>query len=261
MTEDVSPGVTPSEEADRAVDVQNVRKTYQVGEPVHALDGFSLSLPRGSYTAIMGPSGSGKSTLMNLVGCLDTPTEGTILVDGHDVAALSGRERTSLRGEEIGFVFQTFNLMPRLTALENVALPMVATGQPRAKRTERARDLLEQVGLGDRVEHQPNELSGGQRQRVSVARALANRPALVLADEPTGNLDTETGAEIMALFAALHAAGNTVLMVTHERHIAEHADRIIHVLDGKKEREEDIEEPRRPAVQGGGLTSDQEGDA
>jgi putative ABC transport system ATP-binding protein len=239
-------------ETDHAVRVDDVRKTYYLGEPVHALDGVSLDLPRGSYTAVMGPSGSGKSTLMNLVGCLDTPTDGSVVVDGRDVTALSGRDRTTLRGGEIGFVFQTFNLMPRLTAVENVALPMVARGVPRGERTDRARSLLERVGLADRADHRPNELSGGQRQRVSIARALANDPALVLADEPTGNLDSETGASIMELFAELHAAGNTVLMVTHERHIAEHADRIVHLLDGHKEREEQVESPRRPSVGGDG---------
>ncbi len=193
----------------------------------------------------MGPSGSGKSTLMNLVGCLDTPSEGTIHVAGQEVTAMSGRERTSLRGSEIGFVFQTFNLMPRLTARDNVALPLVFQGRSRGKRRERARELLAQVGLADRTDHQPNELSGGQRQRVSVARALSTDPTLVLADEPTGNLDTDTGQRIMGLFQALNDAGNTILLVTHERHIAEHADRIVHLLDGEIERIETVEEPRR----------------
>ena len=237
-------------ERDSAVELRDVRKTYHVGEPVRALDGVSLGLPRGSYTAVMGPSGSGKSTLMNLVGCLDTPTEGTVVVDGRNVLELSGRERTRLRGEEIGFVFQTFNLMPRLSAVENVALPMVARGTPRVERTERSLSLLERVGLGDRADHRPNELSGGQRQRVSVARALANDPALVLADEPTGNLDTDTGDRLMGLFAELHAAGNTVLMVTHERRIAEQSDRIVHLLDGRKEREERVNSPRRSTGRG-----------
>jgi putative ABC transport system ATP-binding protein len=233
-----------------AVRLEGVRKTYQIGEPVHALDGVSLTLPRGSYTAVMGPSGSGKSTLMNLVGCLDTPSEGTVVVDEEDVTALSERERTRLRGREIGFVFQTFNLMPRLTALENVALPLVAAGQPREQRDRRARELLARVGLADRADHRPSELSGGQRQRVAVARALANDPALVLADEPTGNLDTETGSRILDLFAELHAAGNTILVVTHERHVAAHADRIVHLLDGGVEREEKIESPTRPTAGG-----------
>lgn len=236
--------------AQPAVDVRDVRKTYHVGEPVHALDGVSLDLPRGSYTAVMGPSGSGKSTLMNLIGCLDTPTDGTVVVNDADVTTLSDRERTSLRGRKIGFVFQTFNLMPKLTAAENVALPMVFQGVSRTDRADHARDLLGRVGLADRVDHRPNELSGGQRQRVAIARALANDPTLILADEPTGNLDTETGAQIMDLFADLHAEGNTILMVTHERPIAEHADRIIHLLDGTLEKEEPIADPRR-TVSGG----------
>jgi putative ABC transport system ATP-binding protein len=237
--------------SESAVSVRDVRKTYHVGEPIHALDGVSLELPRGSYTGVMGPSGSGKSTLMNLVGCLDTPTSGDIYVAGQSVTELSERARTRLRGREIGFVFQTFNLMPRLSARENVALPMVARGRPAAERTERAEELLERVGLGDRVEHRPNELSGGQRQRVAIARALVNDPVLVLADEPTGNIDTETGETIMQLFADIQAAGTTILMVTHERRIAEHADRIVHLLDGTVEREEVVESPRRPAASGG----------
>ncbi|WP_305882369.1 ABC transporter ATP-binding protein [Natronosalvus rutilus] len=211
----------------------DVRRTYHLGEPVHALDGVSLALPEGSFTAVMGPSGSGKSTLMNLLGCLDTPDEGTVEIDGTSVAELAGTERARLRGTEIGFVFQTFNLMPRLTATENVTLPMVFHDAVDESRRDRARSLLERVDLGDRLDHAPNELSGGQRQRVAIARALANEPALVLADEPTGNLDTETGAEIMALFRALNEAGRTILMVTHERSVAEHADRIVHLVDGR----------------------------
>ncbi|WP_323191366.1 ABC transporter ATP-binding protein [Halostella sp. PRR32] len=228
---------------DPAVTLGDVRKTYRVGEPVHALDGVDLTLDRGSYTAVMGPSGSGKSTLMNLVGCLDTPTEGTVTVDGTDVTELSDRDRTSLRGDEIGFVFQTFNLMPKLTARENVALPLIFQGVPGSRRTERADEILERVGLGDRGDHRPNELSGGQRQRVAIARALVTDPTLVLADEPTGNLDTETGAIIMDLFDEARAAGNTVLVVTHERHIAERADRIVHLLDGRVERVEPLRDP------------------
>ncbi|WP_293033762.1 ABC transporter ATP-binding protein [Natronococcus sp.] len=223
-----------------AVNLEDVRKTYQLGEPVHALDGVSLEIPRGSYTAIMGPSGSGKSTLMNLVGCLDTPTEGAVVVDGADVATLSDRERTTLRGTTVGFVFQTFNLMPRLTALENVALPQLFQGVGRDERRERARELLERVGLGDRIDHVPNELSGGQRQRVALARALVNDPALVLADEPSGNLDTETEAEVLDLFGEFHDAGTTLVVVTHERHVAERAERIVHLLDGKIERIEEL---------------------
>ena len=228
-----------------AVRLTDVRKTYFLGEPVHALDGVSLSIPRGSYVAVMGPSGSGKSTLLNLIGCLDTPTEGTVYVNGENVTEMDERERTTIRGEQVGFVFQTFNLMSRLTAAENVAMPLVFQGRSRSERRERARELLEDVGLGDRTDHQPNELSGGQRQRVAIARALANDPAIILADEPTGNLDSETGQQIMGLFQALHDQGNTILMVTHERPIAEHAQRVIHVLDGQIERIEEIEEPRR----------------
>jgi putative ABC transport system ATP-binding protein len=232
-----------------AVVLDDVRQTYQLGgQAVHALRDVSLRLSRGSYTAVMGPSGSGKSTLLNLVGCLDTPTGGRVVVDGESVGDRSEADRTTIRGTEIGFVFQTFNLMPRLTAAENVALPMLFTGVPSRHREQRAADLLDRVGLGDRTDHRPNELSGGQRQRVAIARALANDPALLLADEPTGNLDSETGRAIMSLFADLHASGNTVLVVTHERHIAEHADRIVHLLDGEVEREERVADPRRPTA-------------
>jgi len=231
-----------STSGERAVELTDVRKTYHVGEPVHALDGVSLEIPRGSYVAIMGPSGSGKSTLMNLVGCLDTPTEGEVVVGGREVTGLSDRERTTLRGTEVGFVFQTFNLMPRLSAIENVAIPQLFQGVDREERRERARSLLERVGLGDRTDHLPNELSGGQRQRVAIARALVNDPAIVLADEPTGNLDTETGAAVLDLFDELHAEGHTVVMVTHEPHVARRAERIVHLLDGDIERIEQIEE-------------------
>jgi putative ABC transport system ATP-binding protein len=224
-----------------AVSLEDVRKTYFVGEPVHALDGVTLEIPKGSYTAVMGPSGSGKSTLMNLVGCLDSPTEGVIEIDGEDVTAATDRRRTTVRGEAVGFVFQTFNLMPRLTALENVALPLVFRGLSGSDRRDRARELLERVGLGDRLGHRPNELSGGQRQRVAIARALVNDPAILLADEPTGNLDTETGGRILDLFDDLHAEGNTILMVTHERYVAERAERIVHLLDGTIERIETLD--------------------
>ena len=227
-------------ESEVAVSLADVRKTYHLGEPIHALDGVSLTIPYGSYTAVMGPSGSGKSTLMNVVGCLDTPTEGVVEVGGENVAALTEDGKARLRGEQVGFVFQTFNLMPRLTAAENVALPMVFRGRPRSERDDRARELLSQVGLGDRTDHRPAELSGGQRQRVAIARALANDPSLLLADEPTGNLDTETGTAILDLFETLHRAGNTILLVTHERPVAEHADRIVHLLDGRIERIEDV---------------------
>ena len=230
--------------------VSDVRRTYQLGEPVHALDGVSLALADGSYTAVMGPSGSGKSTLMNLLGCLDTPTDGTVTVGGEDVATLDESRRARLRGAEIGFVFQTFNLLPRLTAVENVALPLVFHNDTGTDRRERARELLERVGLGDRLEHTPPELSGGQRQRVAIARALANEPSLLLADEPTGNLDSETGASILELFDELHAEGVTILMVTHERHVAERADRIVHLLDGEIEGIEDVSDVA-PRLAGG----------
>jgi putative ABC transport system ATP-binding protein len=220
---------------DDIVTLSDVRRTYYLGEPVHALDGVSLSLPKGSFTAVMGPSGSGKSTLMNMIGCLDTPDEGTVTVNGQDVGSLSDSKRASLRGRELGFIFQQFNLLPRLTAAENVTLPMVFQNVVEEGRRERAEKLLTQVGLGDRLDHTPPELSGGQRQRVAIARALVNEPSVILADEPTGNLDTETGGEIMDLFEDLHAEGRTILMVTHERHIAEHAERIIHLVDGQIE--------------------------
>jgi putative ABC transport system ATP-binding protein len=223
-----------------AVDLEDVRRTYRVGRPVTALDGVSLELPRGSYTAVMGPSGSGKSTLMNLVGCLDSPSEGDIEIGGRPVTGIDDRDRARIRGDSIGFVFQTFNLMPRLTARENVALPLVFQGVSRAGRRDRARELLERVDLADRADHAPSELSGGQRQRVAIARALVNDPAILLADEPTGNLDTDTGARVLDVFDDLHADGNTVLVVTHERHVAERAERIVHLLDGRIERIEDL---------------------
>ena len=229
MTGDVASAEPP------AVELDGVSRTYTRGEPVYALDDVSLTLDRGSYTAVMGPSGSGKSTLLNLVGCLDTPTAGTVSVDGEDVTALSGGQRARVRGQAVGFVFQTFNLMPRLTAEENVALPLVFQGVARDERLERARDLLDRVGLGDRTDHRPSELSGGQRQRVAIARALVTDPAIVLADEPTGNVDTETGERIMALLDDLHAAGNTILLVTHQRSIADRAERIVRLRDGEIE--------------------------
>jgi putative ABC transport system ATP-binding protein len=235
-----TPAAVDESAEDVAVALVDARKTYQLGEPVHALDGVTIDVPRGSYTAVMGPSGSGKSTLMNLVGCLDTPTAGRVFVDGEDVGAMTDRERTRLRGEEVGFVFQTFNLMPRLTAVENVALPLVFQGVSTDERHDRAADILARVGLGDRLEHAPNELSGGQRQRVAIARALVNDPAILLADEPTGNLDSETGANILDLFDELKAEGNTLVMVTHERDVAERADRIVHLLDGEVERVESV---------------------
>ncbi|ERH07708.1 MAG: ABC-type antimicrobial peptide transport system, ATPase component [Halonotius sp. J07HN4] len=218
---------------DPTVVVEEVSKHYTVGSRVTALDSVSLTLDPGSYTAIMGPSGSGKSTLLNLIGGLDTPSTGDVTVDGKPVSTADEDERAAIRGTDIGFVFQTFNLMPRLTAVENVALPLVFDGWSPAERTERAVDRLQAVGLGDRTDHVPNELSGGQRQRVAIARALAPDPALILADEPTGNVDTDTGATVLDLFDDLHGAGNTILLVTHEPHVAERADRIIHVEDGE----------------------------
>jgi putative ABC transport system ATP-binding protein len=235
----VSQKVSPESATDTVVSLSNVTKTYDLGGTVTALDDVSLTLARGSYTAVMGPSGSGKSTLLNLVGGLDTPTSGTVSVNGTDLGTLSEAERATVRGREIGFVFQTFNLMPRLTALENVAMPLTFQGWGRTERTERARELLTAVGLADRLDHKPPELSGGQRQRVAIARALAAEPSILLADEPTGNVDTETGARVMELLGEVNSEGRTILLVTHERYIAEHADRIVHMRDG---RIEDIEE-------------------
>ncbi len=201
-------------------------------QTVHALKEVSLKINKNEYVALMGPSGSGKSTLMNLLGCLDTPTAGQYILNNQDVSILSDAELAQIRNKEIGFVFQTFNLLPRLSALENVALPLVYAGVNKAERLAKARTVLEAVGLGDRVEHKPNELSGGQRQRVAIARALVNDPAIILADEPTGNLDTKTSVEIMALFEKIHLAGNTVILVTHEPDIAEHAHRVVRLRDG-----------------------------
>ena len=199
---------------------------------VHVLKGIDLDIFKNQYVALMGPSGSGKSTLMNLLGCLDTPTEGSYVLNGSDVSALDDNALAEIRNNEIGFVFQTFNLLPRSTALENVALPLVYAGWGKEARLTRAMEVLEQVGLGDRMDHKPNQLSGGQRQRVAVARALVNKPALILADEPTGNLDSKTSVEIMKLFDDIQAAGNTVVLVTHEEDIAQHAKRVIRLVDG-----------------------------
>jgi putative ABC transport system ATP-binding protein len=216
-------------------------KTYEMGgEKLHALCGIDLTIHRGEYVAIMGPSGSGKSTLMNLIGCLDTPTSGRYWLAGRLVSELDDDELAAIRNKEIGFVFQTFNLLPRATALHNVELPMIYNGTPSEERLARAKRALEAVDLGPRMFHKPNELSGGQRQRVAVARALVNSPSIVLADEPTGNLDSKTGDEIMALFARLHNEGNTIILVTHENDVARRANRIIHVRDGKVETDEPV---------------------
>jgi len=213
-------------------------KTYVMGsEEIHALRGVSINIDRGEYVAIMGPSGSGKSTLMNLIGCLDTPTKGSYLLNGKEVAAMNDDELARIRNEEIGFVFQTFNLLPRATALHNVELPLVYAGVSARDRQERARQALQKVELTERASHRPNELSGGQRQRVAIARALVNNPSILLADEPTGNLDSKTGVEIMAVFERLHTSGNTIVLVTHEADIAAHAHRVIHIRDGQVERD------------------------
>jgi putative ABC transport system ATP-binding protein len=214
-------------------------RTYQMGaEEIHALRGVSFTIERGEYVAIMGPSGSGKSTLMNLIGCLDTPSRGTYVLRGKVVSKMNDDELAAIRNREIGFVFQTFNLLPRASALHNVELPLVYAGVPREERLASARRSLELVDLGDRVNHKPNELSGGQRQRVAVARALVMQPSILLADEPTGNLDSATGEDIMRLFEKLHEEGNTIILVTHERDIADHAHRTIHIRDGKIEKDE-----------------------
>jgi len=216
------------------IELSGVRKIYEMGaEQVRALDGVDLDVSSGEYVAIMGASGSGKSTLMNLIGCLDTPTEGTYLLNGTEVQTLDDSELAAIRNQEIGFVFQTFNLLARTSALKNVELPLTYAGIPRRARKEQATKALERVGLGERLKHSPNELSGGQRQRVAIARALVNEPSILMADEPTGNLDSATSEEIMALFGELHRQGNTVLLVTHEPDIAEHAERQIVLRDGK----------------------------
>jgi putative ABC transport system ATP-binding protein len=215
------------------ISLYNIRKTYVLGaQTVNALKKIDLKIQRGEYVALMGPSGSGKSTLMNVIGCLDTPSQGEYWLNGKEVSKMSDVDLSKVRNDEIGFVFQTFNLLTRLTALENVALPLVYAGIPLRERNERAAETLNKVGLGDRFHHKPNELSGGQRQRVAVARALINNPSLLLADEPTGNLDTQTSHEIMALFEEIHAAGNTIVLVTHEEEIAKHAKKIVRLRDG-----------------------------
>ena len=215
------------------IELEKIEKTYVRGmEEVHALQGLDLDIERNEYVAIMGPSGSGKSTLMNIVGCLDIPTSGSYRLDGIDVSDMNANELAEVRNQQIGFVFQTFNLLPRATALHNVELPLLYGGMRRRIRRERAEEALERVGLADRMDHRPAELSGGQRQRVAIARALSNQPSILLADEPTGNLDSRTGDEIMELFDALQAEGNTVILVTHEPHISHHARRLVRILDG-----------------------------
>ena len=218
------------------IHARRLRKTYQIGDQVvHALDGLDLDIARNEYVALMGPSGSGKSTLMNMLGCLDSPTSGRYVLNGQDVSALDDDALADIRNREIGFVFQTFNLLPRYSALENVALPMIYAGIPREQREIRASEVLTQVGLADRMDHKPNELSGGQRQRVAVARALVMNPSIILADEPTGNLDTTTSNEVMELFSEIQQAGNTVILVTHEKDIAACAHRTVRLRDGKIE--------------------------
>jgi putative ABC transport system ATP-binding protein len=220
------------------IDTHDLWKTYVMGsEEIHALRGVSIEIQAGEYVAIMGPSGSGKSTLMNLIGCLDTPTKGSYLLNGKQVSEMNDNELARIRNEEIGFVFQTFNLLPRASALHNVELPLIYAGVPSKDRQDRAKGALKKVELEDRMMHKPNELSGGQRQRVAIARALVNNPSILLADEPTGNLDSKTGVEIMNLFERLHTTGNTIVLVTHEADIAAHAHRVIHIRDGQVERD------------------------
>ncbi len=230
----------------------NLWKTYDMGseQQVHALRGVNLQIQRNEYVAIMGPSGSGKSTLMNLIGCLDSPSEGKYWLNGQLVSELDDDELARIRNKEIGFVFQTFNLLPRATALHNVELPLIYAGTPAEERIERAKGSLRAVGMEARMNHKPNELSGGQRQRVAIARALVNRPSIILADEPTGNLDSQTGNEIMALFDRLHGEGNTIVLVTHENDISEYAHRVIHIRDGVVSRDE-----RNTKKRGVGFTS------
>jgi putative ABC transport system ATP-binding protein len=238
------------------IDIRDITKVYEMGEEkVHALSGVTVGVERGEYVAIMGPSGSGKSTLMNLIGCLDTPSSGSYVLNGKEVARMSDDELAAIRNQEIGFVFQTFNLLPRTSALQQVELPLVYGGVSRKDRRDRAVKALKAVGLADRMNHTPNEMSGGQRQRVAVARALINDPSILLADEPTGNLDSQTGAEIMALFAELNARGNTIVLVTHEEDIAAHARRIVRLKDGKVRDDQPSERVAAPPLRAGAPAS------
>jgi putative ABC transport system ATP-binding protein len=223
------------------ISIKKIKRDFVLGnEIIYVLKGIDLEINKGEYVALMGPSGSGKSTLMNLLGCLDTPTSGTYILNGKDVSQMHDDELAEIRNKEIGFVFQTFNLMPRTSALDNVALPMVYAGYPKSERNIRATEVLTQVNLADRMDHKPNELSGGQRQRVAIARALVNNPSIILADEPTGNLDSKTSEEIMGLFDVIHKNGNTIILVTHEEDIAAHAHRIIRLRDGMVEKDEQV---------------------
>jgi putative ABC transport system ATP-binding protein len=228
----------------KIIEIQDLTRHYKMGQAiVKALNGVTFNVMENEYIAIMGPSGSGKSTLMNMIGCLDTPTSGEYILNGHRVSELDDSELAHVRNREIGFVFQTFNLLPRTDCLNNVELPLIYSGMKGSERKMRATETLEKVGLGDRLDHKPNELSGGQRQRVAIARALVNNPSILLADEPTGNLDTKTGDEIMVLFEELHRAGNTIILVTHENDIANYARRIIRLRDGKIESDQKVDKP------------------
>jgi len=230
--------------AKKVIEIQDLTRHYKMGQTlVKALDGVTFDVAENEYIAIMGPSGSGKSTLMNMIGCLDTPTSGEYILNGNRVSELDDSDLAQVRNREIGFVFQTFNLLPRTDCLSNVELPLIYSGIKSSKRKKKATETLTKVGLGDRLDHKPNELSGGQRQRVAIARALVNDPSILLADEPTGNLDTKTGDEIMILFEELYRAGNTIILVTHENEIAEHARRIIRLRDGKIEVDQKVEKP------------------